>query len=261
MSKDVKLENPKILVTFPNMGWIRTELFPMFHTLVQDQRYALTFSFPQAVPLENGQAKIVQEILADGYDYWLSIDDDTVPSSNPLDLVEFDKDIIACPTPCWTRTTKSKSVKFLHWSCYDYDPIEDSFREHNPKEGLQEVAAVGGGCMLISSRVFRHYDMQHGCFNRITRGDGTVKYGNDLSFCIRARAAGFKMWAHYDYPCHHIKEVDLMMVMRMCNSAATAGSATAGLEVKDGRDGEETESVQGCAEGSATAPEPQHVGA
>ena len=33
--------------------------------------------------------------------------------------------------------------------------------------------------------------------------------GNDISFCERARECGFEIFAHYDYPCGHVNEIEV----------------------------------------------------
>ena len=43
----------------------------------------------------------------------------------------------------------------------------------------------------------------------IAYNDGSVFKGEDITFCERAKKQGFKIYAHYDYPCTHFKEIDL----------------------------------------------------
>ena len=46
-------------------------------------------------------------------------------------------------------------------------------------------------------------------FQTIYDEEGVRQAGADLIFCERATAAGFEVWAHYDYKCDHHKEVNL----------------------------------------------------
>lgn len=200
-----------ILVTVPNTGWMRKEVAMRLLWLQTDGRYRLRFHSPTEHPLENNQHHIIKRLLAGDEDYWLSIDSDVAPMKNPLDLVELDKDIVACPTPIWHYTRK-KGERPIYWGAYDYVEDEDAYREHEPKDGLQRVDAITGSCFLVARRVFEHPDMQTGAFTRELYPDGTVHKGNDISFCERARASGFEIWAHYDYICSHFKRVDLAMV-------------------------------------------------
>ena len=180
--------------------------------LQTDDRYNLRFHMPSERPLENNQHHIIRELLAEKDDFWLSMDADNPPMNNPLDLVELDKDIIACPTPIW-HYTKKDGERPIYWGAYDYIESDDAYREHEPKKGLQRVDAIAGSCFVIARRVFEHPDMQKGAFTRKLYPDGRVHKGNDLSFSERAREAGFELWAHYDYPCQHFKEIDLAAII------------------------------------------------
>ena len=202
-----------VLVTVPNTGWLHKTTVLALLRLQTDRRYRLRISLPTAVPLENNQHGIIKDFLGGGEDYWLSIDSDSAPIENPLDLVALDLDIIGLPYPIWHYTSKP-GERPIYWAAYDYVEAEDAYREHEPKDGLQRVDAIGGGAMLIARRVFEHPEMQKGAFTRTLNGDGTVEKGNDIAFCERARTAGFKVWSHYGYPAMHTNELELTEIIR-----------------------------------------------
>jgi len=79
--------------------------------------------------------------------------------------------------------------------------------------GLQEVDAIGTGCFIIARRVFEDHWMREAPFQRTYNKDGTVDRGNDIAFCERARKYGFKIYAHFDYPCFHFNELELNQVV------------------------------------------------
>lgn len=204
----------KILVTVPNNWWVNKYVVMRLLEIHSDKRYFKAISLPNLdPPLEHFQHNAVKILLEDGYDYWLSIDDDNPPTKNPLDLVELDKDVIGLPTPVWNQASSIDGYP-VGYNMFDYVPDKDTYREHTPKEGLQRVDAVGGGCFIAARRVFEHPEMQKGCFSRKLHPDGCNRRSNDISFSERARENGFELWAHYDYPCMHFKEVELNTVMR-----------------------------------------------
>lgn len=213
---------PSVYVTVPNTGWIHKLVTVVLLKLQGDPRYAKTIFLPTDVPLENNQHHIINDFLKRHDEFWLSIDADNPPMNNPLDLVELDKDVIGCPTPIWHFTDKPKE-RPIYWGGYDYVEAEDGYKEHEPKDGLQRVDAISGGCMLIHRRVLSHPDMRRGPFVRKLNPDGTVHKGNDISFCERARAAGFEIWAHYDYPCMHFNELELNEVVRAFQAWSDGG--------------------------------------
>jgi hypothetical protein len=202
-----------VFVTVPNEHWLHAEVVNRLMRLLQDPRYRLRITLPSQRPLENNLHQIIVDFLASDFDFWLCIDADNPPMHSPLDLVELDLDIIACPTPIWHYTGKP-GERPIYWNAYDYVQDADAYREHSTKEGLQRVDAVGGGCFLVARRVLEHPDMRKGAFTRQLYPDGRVHKGNDLSFSERARCCGFELYAHYGYPCSHFCEVDLAEVER-----------------------------------------------
>ena len=156
----------------------------------------------------------MRDFLKGDYDYWLSFDSDNPPTQNPLDLVEYDRDIIGCPTPVWHFDGKHKGERPIYWNVYDYVKEKGAYREYAKKEGLQKVDAVGTGCVLFARRVFENPEMQKGAFTRKLYPDGRVGKGNDISFCERAREQGFEIYAHFGYPCLHFNELELTEVIR-----------------------------------------------
>jgi len=183
--------------------------------LLLDGRHGVTIIRPSHNPYENNLHKIVVDFIKGPWDFWLNIDSDNPPMNNPLDLIEYDRDVIGLPTPVWHFTGKEgPGERPVYWNAWDYVPEKDAYKEHEPKKGLQKVDAVGTGCLLISKRVFLYPEMQKGAFTRQLHEDGTVNKGNDISFCERARKCGFEIFAAYDYPCMHFNQLELNEVIR-----------------------------------------------
>jgi len=205
----------KVLVSVPNQGWIHKHVaFALLR--LQGSGVPLKIILPTHTPLENSQHKIIIDLLEGDYTHWLSFDADNPPTNNPLELIEYDKDIIGLPTPVYHNTLNGERP--YYFNMYDYVPEEDAYTEHKEMTGLQKVDAIGGGCFLIKRRVFEHPEMQKGAFTRQLHHDGTVNKGNDVSFSERARENGFELYAHYDYPCMHFNEVELMEMIQGFNN-------------------------------------------
>ncbi len=67
-----------------------------------------------------------------------------------------------------------------------------------PGKGLEEVAAAGAGCWLMTRKLAEAlgkspYDMG-------TMGDA----GEDMQICRKITAAGYSMWIDWDIPCAHV---------------------------------------------------------
>lgn len=200
----------KALVSIPTTGWVHKHVAMKACALASDPRCGRLI-FPTHRPFENNLAHIVNEFRDSDFDYWLSIDADNPPMRNPLDLMDLNLDVIGCPTPVW-HYKGEPNERPVYWNAYDYVPEAGAYRPHEPMEGLQKVEAVGTGCFLVHRRVFEK--ITHQPFQREWNDDGTVEKGNDIAFCERARAAGFEIWAHYDYPAMHFNELELNEVVR-----------------------------------------------
>lgn len=151
--------------------------------------------------------------MASDASFWLSIDADNPPTRNPLDLIELDKDIIGLPTPVWHYTGEIPGERPIYFNAYRNAVGEDGYKEWLPQDGLQRVDAIGTGCFIVARRVFENPEMRKAPFARKCNEDGTVDRGNDISFCERATAQGFEIWAHFDYPCMHFQELNLLEVI------------------------------------------------
>lgn len=198
----------KILITVPNLHWIHKTVVNCLLKLQLDSRYRTTIMMPSNKPFENNLHHIIVDLLKGDWDYWLTIDADNPPQNNPLDLIQLDKDIIGFPTPIIHFSKEYLGDAPVYLNAYDYVEEAGAYKPHSPMKDLQRVDAVGTGCVLFARRVFENPNMQNGCFTRKLNKDGTVNKGNDISFCERAREQGFEIWAHYDYYCSHINEVD-----------------------------------------------------
>lgn len=201
----------RILISVPNTGWIHKHVCFATDLLLADSRYETRLIRPTHNPYENNLHHIVHDFIVGGYDLWLNIDADNPPMRNPLDLVALDKDILGLPTPVWH--SEALGERPLYYNGYDYDEDKDAYREHQVREGLQSVDAVGTGCILVARRVFEDAEMRKAPFQRQYYDDGRVHKGNDISFCERARDRGFSIWCHYDYPCRHFNELELNEVV------------------------------------------------
>ena len=177
--------------------------------ILGDGRYKVRHDCPTHTPYVNNLHHCMKDFLNGGEDYWMSSDDDQFPLNNPLDLVELDCDLIGFPTPVWHNSVPGDRP----WYFNAMDRVPDGFKPHETCEGLQEVDAIGSGCFLVSRRVIEHLKDQQP-FMREWLPDGTVGIGGAFSFSDKGKAAGFRIWAHFDYPCEHMVTLPLLEVIR-----------------------------------------------
>ena len=203
------LKKPKVLISVPNTGWIHKIVGIALLRLIQDNRVAATIIMPSHNPYENNLNHIAKDFVNGEYDFWLNIDSDNPPLNNPIDLVFLDLDMVALPTPQCHIDKNHPGERPYYWvAC---NRVEGGYKEHQNKSGLQEVDAVGSGCMLISRRVLLRIKKP---FERIYDEDGCVTIGADFNFCRKVKEAGFKIHVNYNYPCQHFKEVEMIEMIK-----------------------------------------------
>ena len=207
---------PRLLVTVPNVGWVHQTVVSALLLMCQDKRLSIDVAMPSNKPYENNLGHIVRHCLKRDYDFWLNIDADNAPRKPKaaLDLVFLNLDVVGLPTPVWRY--RQENPWFIN--AMDEVPEKNTFRSrtlasNSDCNGLQEVGAVGSGCILVARRVLQKVQ---GPFMREWNDDGTVACGCDFAFCKRVRKAGFKVWAHYDHLCLHIKEIDIGQAVSAC---------------------------------------------
>lgn len=197
----------RVFVTVPNLGWVHRQVLGTVVNMLVESRCEIEFDAPlENPPYDNALNTIAKRFYGGNCDFWLNIDADNPPSRNPLDLCELGKDIIGCPTPN-IRVGRNPLVQWMVFRLADgrHVPIEG--------KGLERVDAISSGAMLIARRVFENPEMRKHPFLSVFNLDGIRVQGPDLSFCARARKQGFEIYAHFDYPSYHYKEVELGELM------------------------------------------------
>lgn len=148
------------------------------------------------------------------------IDADNPPIRNPLNLIALDKDVIACPTPMYKRIDGRGGI---YWNT-GMDAPEGKVRIdslHKRRELVQRDI-VGTGCILIRRNVL---DAVRPPFVCDWDADGLRVASSDWTFCRRARAQGFEVWAHYGYPCEHFTKIGLSEISDLDYAALLPNAA------------------------------------
>jgi len=149
---------------------------------------AFNLHFLQGTLIADQRCKLVEMALRANADWVLFLDSDM---RFPIDLVDrlmaHDRDIVACNYA--TRRLPVKTVAFKDWSGLDYVYSLG-------KTGLEQVAAVGMGAMLIRADVFKK--LGYPWFQIHYLPSAKMWAGEDMFFCELARKAGFDIWIDHD---------------------------------------------------------------
>lgn len=193
------------MVCILNEGTIRVELSSLINELTRQGKYNIVIRYPNDKPITFNRNEIVKTFLKSSCDYLLMIDDDIVPPLGILNLADFQKDIIGALCFAFTHNmivpiAWKRRADGLYWIS-DFDG----------NDALQEVDAVGTGCIMLSRKVLSENWWQEngGWFKNEYDKTGYKMEGNDLAFCRKAQALGYKVYTHTDYTCSHIVPMDL----------------------------------------------------
>ena len=183
----------KIAVGVPNTGYVHHTFMLDFRTMWLPHGTWVVES-PRCVP-RLAREKIAEDILNWGADYLLFLDSDmgNIPADLLLKLIKHDKDIV-CATFFKRKSPFSPCV-------YRYDAFIKKFRPLEEfHKGLVEIDGCGMAATLIKTEIFKK--LSQPWFGEVVLGNS--RFGEDLSFCYRAREAGFRIFCDTDTLIKHI---------------------------------------------------------
>jgi hypothetical protein len=146
------------------------------------------------------------------YDYQLWIDSDIVFNTNAFWAVfDMDKDIAAG----WYATEDGRTTSVAHWLEEDDFKKNGGVMNHEMVDTIQNrkkpftVDYTGFGWTLIKKGVFEHEMMKYPWFapkmQVFDSGEVQDMCGEDVSFCLDAKKAGFEIWCHPQVRVGHEK--------------------------------------------------------
>ena len=130
------------------------------------------------------------------FDAFLFVDSDiSFTLSDVLKLIEWDKDIVGSPY----RSQGDPGYEVGLWST----PGRIKSRYPKDMSGIKEVDWIGAGFLLVKREVFEK--LQYPWFRHtLVDMDGyQEEVGEDLSFCLLAQSAGFKVYCNFETPVQH----------------------------------------------------------
>lgn len=131
--------------------------------------------------------QLVDEALQTNCTHILWLDADMKFPAGVLNaLLSHDKDIVACNYS--TRVQPHRPVAFKS--------ADDLNERVYVGTGLEEVFAVGMGCMLVKRKVYKTIPRPH--FSVTWNDDYTNLVGEDVFFCTRAKENGYTVWLDND---------------------------------------------------------------
>lgn len=165
----------------------------------KNPRYVFSIGCIGEILTPFAREKLAEAAIEAGCEYLFMVDDDMLcPPDLFYKLVAHDKDIVAALA--FTRNPDHKPV--IYETVEGFDPITRQrygmtrFVLNYPKNKLVECDAVGFGAVLIKTEVFKKTPKPWFF--------GMAQTGEDLTICLKARKAGFRVWMDTSIKLGHL---------------------------------------------------------
>ena len=179
-----------ILIAVPTAKYIEPETFKSIFDLIIPEGYKVSFEFTTGNDVDQ-----VRNLIAScgvKFDYLFAVDSDiSFPQDTLQRLLDDDKDIVS--GLYIQRIPGTHHLELYKNGRLVYSDIKDL--------GLFEIDSCGFGCVLIKSEVLRNIKYPYFVYKSAINHEETLS--EDTYFCIKAREAGFSVWADTKILCSH----------------------------------------------------------
>ena len=195
----------KILIAVPCMDFVASGFAASLAMLRKPKDMGCAVSFICGSLIYDARNKLAQQAIKEEFDYIFWLDSDMIFMTDTLNRLmetmnKTDADIVS--GIYFRRSAPYTPVAF---SELDID-LENGKNYHadytGELSGVHEVAAIGFGCVLMKTEVL--FDV-FGKFGSPFEPIGG--YGEDLSFCWRARELDYKVFIDFDVKCGHVGHI------------------------------------------------------
>lgn len=185
----------KILIAVPTFENIQPEVFKAIYELKSE--HELHFDFVKGYDCATARNNIAKITLANGYDYVLMVDSDTLIPPDTLDLM-LDPPVDIVLGVCPRKNTKDGKSAIIKLGSQSY---HDSYYYSELPENRIQVKGGGFACALIKASVFSQIDFPF--FQYVNNADYST-LSEDYYFCQQAAMYGIDIWMDPRVRCGHL---------------------------------------------------------
>jgi len=185
----------KILICVPAMDMVATG-FCQSLAMLQKGGHEVSIMFQCGSLIYDARNKLAKEALKLGAEYTMWFDSDMIfEPDTMLKLLKDDKDIVS--GMYFRRSPPYTLVAFGELDCNNR-----KWTDAKIPDRLERVGGVGFGCVLIKSEVLFEVAAKFK-----TWFDPMNGFGEDLSFCWRAKECGYDVWLDPKVSLGHVGHV------------------------------------------------------
>ena len=173
--------------------------------LVNNDIADFTLAFNEGTYIHTNRNDLAGTCLQAGADYIFWLDDDmSFPKDALLRLLAHNVPIVGANYPTRKIPVQPVAIKTIG---LDGKSLPERLQTREEDTGLERVEAIGFGCVLVKAQVF--WDVGFPWFEN-TRDKETSRWvGEDVDFCIKARAAGHDVFVDHGLS-HEVRHIGQM---------------------------------------------------
>lgn len=197
----MSIKKKKILIAIPTHDMLPAAFMQSLCRLTEymlQKKYSVTTRLWEGTLVAKARQSLVRIAIDQGFDYVFFVDSDMILHPETLErLLNDDCDIVS--TMFFKRTPPYQPCFYMDVDI-SQEPLTYSVPISWPDRGLHECAATGLAATLIRTEVFKKVGKN--MFIHPTEG-----LGEDIAFCLNARAMGFTVYVDTRLEAGHIGRV------------------------------------------------------
>jgi len=186
----------RILIAIPTARYIESATFKAIYDQILPKEYEVDFQYFYGYNVD--QVRNLIASWAVNYDYLWAVDSDiSFPKDTLQRLIDHDCDVVSA---VYRQRIPGQTIIELYRS-NDQGGVTNIPWDEIKGQGLVEIQACGFGCVLVKSNVLR--EIGYPQFQYYSAIDHEYTISEDVDFCRKARARGFRIWADTSILCDH----------------------------------------------------------
>jgi FkbM family methyltransferase len=188
----------KILIGIPTSKNIEVETFKSIYDLTVPDEYEVDFQYFYGYNIDQVR-NLIASWAINGYDYLFSVDSDIVlPKDCLVKMLSHDVDIVS---GLYIQRKPEEHILEIYRS-NDSGGVSNIPYSELPLNSLIPIDGCGFGCVLIKSNVFA--EVGYPQFKYHSALDHRYTVSEDVDFCKKSAARGFKLFADTSIHCEHV---------------------------------------------------------